>query len=316
MKIVVLDRSCLTADYLDWSRLNELGEVSIYDKTPRDKVVERIRDAQIVLTNNALMNEEVFSKCPELKYIGVFSTGYNHINLEDAKKYGITVCNAPSYGTKIVAQNAVALLLEVTNRIAKFNSDVRNGHWVESSFACAESDPIIELDNKTAGIIGFGRIGRQSARILSAIGMNIIYYDVFEAETEYESQKVEFKELLERSDVIFLHCPLNEENREIINKETISRMKDGVILVNNARGGLINDNDLAEALKNGKIRAAALDVVSKEPISKDNPLLECDNCIITPHISWSSNEARIRMIETAIDNVKNFIEGHPVNTVN
>ena len=315
MKIVVLDRSCLTADYLDWSKLNTLGEVTIYEKTSPEQRVERIGDAQIVLTNSTLMDETVFSKCPELKYIGVFSTGYNHINLEDAKKYGITVCNAPSYGTKIVAQNAIALLLEVTNRIAKFNADVKNGYWVESSLACAMSDPIIELDGKTAGIIGFGRIGRQSAKVLSAIGMKIIYYDVFEAETEFEAQRVELNELLERSDVIFLHCPLNEENKEIINKETISSMKEGVILVNNARGGLVNDSDLAEALKSGKIKAAALDVVSKEPIRKDNPLLECDNCIITPHISWSSNEARIRMIETAIDNVKNFIEGHPVNTI-
>ena len=314
MKIVVLDGYTLNPGDLSWDGLNRLGEVAVYDRTAADDILERVSDADIVLTNKTPLSADTLGKCRNLRYIGVLATGYNVVDVKAASELGITVTNIPSYGTDVVAQFAISLLLEICSHIGHHDKAVHDGEWERNPDWCFWDYPLIELAGKTMGIIGYGRIGRATGRIARALGMNVIAYDSYQIE-EFKSDYVDLDTLLSSSDVIALHCPLFPETEGIISARTISRMKDGVIIINNSRGPLIVEQDLADALNSGKVYAAGLDVVSTEPIHGDNPLLSAKNCIITPHISWAAKESRGRLLDIAIDNIKAFLDGKPVNVV-
>ncbi|MDO4619246.1 MAG: D-2-hydroxyacid dehydrogenase [Lachnospiraceae bacterium] len=320
MKIVVLDGYTENPGDLSWEGLEALGEVKVYDRisyAESPAIAEAIGDADIAITNKTPISKATIDKCPNLKMIAVLATGYNVIDYTYAKEKGIPVANVPTYGTQIVGQYAVGLLLEICSHFQHHSDTVFEGKWENNIDWCYWDFPMIELYGKTAGIIGLGRIGQSSARILKAIGMNVIAYDSFQSDAGREL--AEYKDLdsvLAESDVIFLHCPLFPETEGIINKDTIAKMKDGVILINNSRGQLVVEQDLADALNSGKVYAAGLDVVSTEPIKGDNPLLKAKNCLITPHISWAAQAARQRIMDITVDNVKAFIDGAPVNVVN
>jgi len=323
MKIVVLDGYTLNPGDLSWEGLEKLGDLTVYDRTSFDRseeslIIERVGDAEIVFTNKTPLSREAMNKMPNLKYIGVLATGYNVVDIEAAKEFGITVTNIPTYGTDSVAQMAIALLLEMCHHVWEHSEAVKNGEWTNNPDWCFWKYPLIELAGKTAGIIGYGRIGQATGRIAQALGMKVLAYDTNEnKELESSTMKyVSLDELLNKSDVIFLHCPLFDTTKGIINKDTIAKMKDGVMIVNNSRGPLIVEEDLAEALNNGKVAGAALDVVSTEPIKMDNPLLKAKNCIITPHISWAPKESRQRLMDVAVKNLENYLAGNPTNVVN
>ena len=279
--------------------------------TDKEEVIERIGNAQIVFTNKTPISSEVLDRCPQIKYIGVLATGYNVVDVRKAEEKGIVVTNIPTYGTDAVGQFAIALLLEICHHIGHHNKVVHEGRWEKSQDWCFWDYPLIELSGKTIGIIGFGRIGRTTGRIAQALGMKVLAYDSYQ-DPALESKTCKYASmdtLLSESDVIALHCPLFPETEGIINKNTIKRMKDGVIIINNSRGSLIIEQDLADALNSGKVAAAALDVVSSEPIHGDNPLLKAKNCIITPHISWAPRESRQRLMDIAADNLEAFLSG-------
>jgi glycerate dehydrogenase len=302
---------------LSWDGFNALGEVTRYDRTAADKIVERIGDSEIVITNKVPITEEILAACPGVKYIGVTATGYNIVDTVAAKKRGIPVTNVPSYATGVTAQFAIALLLEVCGRVGAHDRAVHEGRWAANADFCFWDYPLIELAGKTLGIIGFGRIGRTVARIAGALGMRVIAHSPHEHEEGRAiAEYVGLDRLFAESDVISLHCPLFPATQGIINSNTIAKMKDGVIIINNARGPLIVDQDLADALNSGKVYAAAIDVAVTEPIKADNPLLAAKNCIITPHIAWAAKEARERLINIVVENVRAFIAGKPVNVVN
>lgn len=321
MKIVVLDGYTLNPGDLNWKSMEVLGEVQVYDRTSLTDVneaIKRIGDAEAVFTNKTPMPAELFAACPNLKYVGVLATGYNVVDTEAAREKGVTVTNIPSYGTAAVGQFAIALLLEICHHIGHHNEAVHAGKWEQNPDWCFWDYPLVELAGKTMGIIGFGRIGRSTGQIAQALGMNLLVYDAFK-NTALESETCRYAELDEvfsNSDVIVLHCPLFPETEGIINKENIEKMKDGVILINNSRGPLIREQDLADALNSGKVAAAGLDVVSAEPVRGDNPLLKAKNCILTPHISWASKESRKRLMDIAVENLIRFQHGTPVNVVN
>lgn len=318
MKIVILDGYTENPGDLSWDALGELGELTVYDRTDEADIVSRIGDAELVITNKTPISADTLEKCPSIRYIGVLATGYNVVDVETAKAKGIPVTNIPTYGTDAVGQFAIALLLEICHHIGHHNKAVHEGRWENCEDFCFWDYPLIELAGKTMGIIGYGRIGQVTGRIAQALGMKVLAYDGHRrAELESETCRyVDLDELLENSDVISLHCPLFPSTQGIINKDSIAKMKDGVIILNNSRGPLIVEEDLAEALKSGKVQAAAVDVVSTEPIKGDNPLLTAPNCIITPHISWAPKESRQRLMNIAVDNVKQFLAGEPVNVVN
>ncbi len=320
MKIVVLDGYTENPGDLSWDVLGELGELTVYDRVSyaEDPVIrEKIGDADVVITNKTPISRETLDACPGIKAIAVLATGYNVIDYAYAKEKGIPVMNVPTYGTQIVGQYAVGLLLEICSHFAHHDQAVKEGRWEHNDDWCFWDCPMIELYGKTAGIIGLGRIGQSSAKILNAIGMKVIAYDAFESDAGRElAEYVDLDTLLARSDVIFLHCPLFPSTEGIINKDNISKMKDGVILINNSRGQLVVEQDLADALNSGKVYAAGLDVVSTEPIKGDNPLLKAKNCLITPHISWAAQAARQRIMDITVDNVKSFMDGNPANVVN
>ena len=320
MKVVVLDGYTLNPGDLDWNALEQLGEVKIYDRTSLTDVketIDRIGDADAVYTNKTPLPREVFEKCTNIKFVGVLATGYNVVDVQAAKEKGIPVTNVPTYGTAAVAQFAIAMLLEICHHVAHHSDAVHEGRWEHNRDWCFWDYPLIELSGKTMGIIGFGRIGQETGRIARAIGMNVIAYDEYPNESgKTIAEYVTKEELFSKSDVIALHCPLFKSTEGIINKQTISMMKDGVIILNNSRGPLIVEEDLAEALNSGKVYAAGLDVVSTEPIKGDNPLLKAKNCIITPHISWASKESRSRLLDIAVNNLRAFCDGNPENVVN
>lgn len=321
MKIVVLDGYCLNPGDLSWSQMEALGTCTVYDRTSltdMEEVISRIGDAEIVYTNKTPLPREVLERCPNLKFIGVLATGYNVVDTEAARLRGIPVANIPTYGTDSVGQFAIALLLEICHHIGHHDQAVHQGKWENNPDWCFWDYPLIELAGKTMGIIGYGRIGQATGRIAQALGMKVLAYDTYknpELETA-DCRYAELEELLGESDVIALHCPLFPETEGIINKSNISKMKDGVIILNNSRGPLIVEKDLAEALDSGKVAAAGVDVVSTEPIRQDNPLLKAKNCIITPHISWAPRESRQRLMDIAVENLKKFLQGTPVNIVN
>lgn len=317
MKIVVLDGYTENPGDLSWNGLESLGELTVYDRTQPDEIAARIRGAGAVYVNKVALDRETIFSAPDLKFIGVLATGYNVVDIAAARERGIAVCNIPAYGTAAVGQFAIAMLLEICHHVAHHSDAVHAGRWEQNADWCFWDYPLIELAGKTMGIIGFGRIGQTTGRIARALGMNLIAYDEYEsgagrALAEYTALDA----LFARSDVIALHCPLLPSTQGIINRENIAKMKDGVIILNNARGPLIVEQDLADALNSGKVYAAGLDVVSTEPIRGDNPLLKAKNCLITPHISWAPKESRQRLMEIAADNLRRFLEGSPVNVVN
>jgi glycerate dehydrogenase len=317
MKIVVLDGYTLNPGDLSWDRLKQFGEVTIYDRTPSDKILERIGDAEIVYTNKTPLSKETLKKIPNTKFIGVLATGYNVVDVDAAKDLGITVTNIPTYGTDAVAQFAMALLLEMCHHVGEHSREVKNGAWSNSKDFCFWNFPLIELAGKNMGVIGMGRIGQTTAKIAQSFGMNVLAYDAFpNKDLETETLKfVGLDELFKNSDAISLHCPLFESTKGIINKDNIAKMKDGVMIVNTSRGPLIVEEDLAEALNSGKVAGAAVDVLSEEPAKMNNPLMTAKNCIITPHIAWAPKEARDRLLNIAIDNLEAFLNGNPVNIV-
>lgn len=314
MKIVVLDGYTENPGDLDWKAFQRLGELTVYDRSDEAQIQERVQNADAVIVNKARMTKKMMEALPRLRYIGVLATGYDVVDTEAAKQLGIAVCNVPGYGTDTVAQYAIALLLEVTSRIGHHAKRVKEGEWARNADWCFWEYPLQELSGRTMGIIGYGRIGKRVGEIARALGMQILYYDAHALE-DGSGKRVSLEELLRQSDVVSLHCPLTKENDSLINKKTLAMMKSNAILINNARGKLINEADLAQALKNGTIYAAALDVVREEPIRSDNPLLECDNCLITPHISWASKEARSRIMETAAENLRCFLQGEEQNRI-
>ena len=323
MKIVVLDGYTLNPGDLSWDRLERLGELSVYDRTAfnlTDKhlVIERGKDADIILLNKTILNREMMDQMPYLKYVGVLATGYNIVDVDAAKEKGIVVTNIPTYGTYAVAQMAIALLLELCHHAGAHGEAVANGEWAENPDWSFWKYPLVELAGKTIGIIGYGRIGRTVGGIAKALGMKVLAM-ANNPDHSLEDEMMRYAcldEILSESDVISLHCPLTNSTKGIINKDTISRMKDGVMIINNSRGPLIVEEDLRDALNSGKVGGAALDVVSSEPIKSDNQLLSAKNCIITPHISWAPKEARIRLMDYTIENLEAYLNGKAINVVN
>ncbi len=320
MKIVILDGYTENPGDLSWDELGKLGDLTVYDRTPVDdeaEIIRRIGDAEVVFTNKTPISRAVIDACPGMKFISMLATGYNVVDYVYAREKGIPVTNVPSYGTAAVGQFAIAMLLEICHHVAYHSQTVHEGKWEKSIDWCYWDYPLIELDGKTMGIIGFGRIGQQTGRIARALGMKILAYDKAENDSGRAiGTYVDLDELLSVSDVIALHCPLFPDTQGIISKDTIAKMKDGVILLNNSRGQLVVEQDLADALNSGKVYAAGLDVVSTEPIRGDNPLLGAKNCFITPHISWAPRESRQRIMDCAVDNVKAYLRGQPIHVVN
>jgi len=320
MKIVVLDGYTENPGDLSWEAMSELGEVQVYDRTSLtdiQEIIERIGDAEAVITNKTPITKAVLAACPHIQYIGVLATGYNVVDTLEAGRRGIPVSNIPTYGTAAVGQFAAALLLGICHHIGHHDRAVHEGKWTSNPDWCFWDYPLIELAGKTMGIIGFGRIGQADGKIAKAMGMKVIACDACQNDAGKEiAEYVDLPALIRTADVISLHCPLFPETEGMINKDSIAEMKDGVIIINNSRGQLIREQDLADALNSGKVYAAGLDVVSAEPIKEDNPLLSAKNCIITPHISWAPKESRQRLMDIAVNNLKAFIGGSPANVVN
>jgi len=317
MKIVVLDGFTLNPGDLNWDGLSALGDVTVYDRTPKEEIVSRIGNANAILTNKTPISEETLAACPSVKYIGVLATGYNVVDIVAAKERGIPVCNIPTYGTAAVGQFAIAMLLEICHHVAHHSDAVHAGRWSSNVDWCFWDYPLIELEGKTMGIIGFGRIGQRTGEIAKALGMRVIAFDAFQNDAGRAiGNYVDLDTLYKESDVISLHCPLFPETKGIINANSIAKMKDGVIILNNSRGPLIVEQDLANALNSGKVYAAGLDVVSEEPISQTNPLLTAKNCLITPHISWAPKESRDRLLNAAVQNLAHWVGGKATNVVN
>lgn len=322
-KAVILDGYTLNPGDLDWTPLKNLADFTIYDRTSYslddlELIVERSKDAEMILTNKTPISREIIEQLPQLKYIGVLATGYNIVDIEAAKEHGVVVTNIPAYSTNAVAQFSIAFLLELCHRIGSHSDAVRRGDWSKSEDFAFWNHPLIELDGKTIGIVGYGSIGQATAKVAQALGMNVLGYRR-NPDKSMETDKMKFAsldELFAKSDVISLHTPLTEDTKGMINKDSIGKMKDNVLIINTARGPLINDEDLAEALNQGKVGGAAIDVATVEPINADNPLLQAKNCIITPHIAWATKEARERLLNIQADNIRMFLEGNPINVVN
>ncbi|MDR0396041.1 MAG: D-2-hydroxyacid dehydrogenase [Oscillospiraceae bacterium] len=312
MKIVVLDGYTENPGDLSWGALETLGELTVYDRTPAGQAAERIVGADAVYTNKTPITAADMDAAPSVRFIGVLATGYNIVDTDAAKARGIPVCNVPTYGTAAVAQFTFALLLELCHHAAHHAAEVQRGQWRARGDFCFWDYPLVELQDKTMGIIGYGRIGQAVGRIAKAFGMRVLAYDAYVSCEE----SAELDELLSQSDVISLHCPLTPDTRHIINAGSIAKMKPGVMIVNDSRGPLIDESALREALIDGRVYAAAVDVVSKEPIEINNPLFGLPNCIITPHIAWAPKESRQRLMDVAVDNLRKFIEGRPQNVVN
>ncbi len=318
MKIVILDGKALNPGDLSFDSLNQFGDVTIYQKTETEaETIERIGDSEIVLVNKVPITENVLKACPQIRLICVQATGYNIVDCKACADHGIPVTNVPTYGTSAVAQFTMALILEMCHRVGLHNHSVHQGDWANSDSFCYWLTPQMELAGKTLGIIGFGRIGQSVGRLARAFGMNVITYNRSENEEGRKiADYVDLHTLFTQSDIVSLHCPLFPETEKIINSETLSLMKDGALLVNTARGGLVDEEALVEALQSGKLRYAAVDVVSQEPMRADNPLLQTRKCIITPHIAWAPVESRQRLMDCVESNIRAFLNGSPQNVVN
>lgn len=320
MKIVVLDGYTENPGDLSWADLEQFGEVTVYDRIcymESPTIAEAIGDADIVVTNKTPISRSTLDACPGIKAIAVLATGYNVVEHAYAREKGIPVMNVPAYGTASVSQFSIALLLEICHHIGHHSESVHTGNWASNPDWCYWDYPLIELEGKTMGIIGFGRIGRQEGRIAKALGMKVIANDLFPDDAGRQiAEYVGLDTLYAQADVISLHCNLTPENTGMINKASLAKMKNGAILINNARGQLIVEQDVADALNSGKLAAAGLDVVYTEPIKADNPLLKAKNCLITPHISWAPKESRQRIMDCTVDNIRAFLAGAPINVVN
>lgn len=318
MKIVVLDAYTSNPGDLSWDKFRRIGNIEVYDRTPNELIVERCKDAEAVILNKVVITDEIFGQLPKLKYIGILATGFNIVDVESATRHGVVVCNVPTYSTASVAQMTFALILEIYSQVGLHSKAVRSGEWSECADFSFSKSPLIELMGKTIGIIGFGKIGNEVAKIADAFSMNILcYVPSKKPQPAYKNFKfVSFDELIENSDIISLHCPLTPQTKNLVNREFISKMRKNAIIINTSRGQAIDEQALADALNNGDIFAAGVDVLSVEPPEKDNPLLSCDRCFITPHIAWAGFETRQRLLDVVYENLKAFTEGRPVNTVN
>lgn len=316
MKIVILDGICLNPGDLSWEAFNGMGTVEIYDRTRPEEVLERSKDAEVIITNKVVIGDEIMGHLPKLRYIGVLATGYNIIDTEAARRRGITVTNIPAYSTDSVAQATFAHILNITNRVAHYASETRKGKWCQSPDFCYWNTPLVELSGKTMGIVGLGNIGMKVAGIARMFGMDVFAMTSRNsADLPAGIQKTTLDGLLATSDILSLHCPLTEATRHLINRSTLSKMKHGAILVNTGRGPLVDEQAVAEALQSGQLSAYASDVLSVEPPSADNPILSAPNAYITPHIAWATLESRQRLMETAAANLRAFLDGTPVNRV-
>jgi len=317
MNIVVLDGYTLNPGDLTWNGFSSIGDIKVYDRTEGKDIIDRIGDAQFVLTNKTPLGEKEFAACPNLKYVGVLATGYNVVDVEAAKKRGVVVTNIPTYGTTAVSQFVFALLLELCHHVGHHSKRVSEGAWADSPDFCFWDYPSMELYGKTIGIVGMGRIGHATSIIAKGFGMKVLAYDAY-VNKEFQKEGIEYvslDELLQQSDVVTLHCPLFKENTKMINKNTIAEMKDGAILINTSRGPLIDEDDLFEALETKKLAGAALDVLAVEPPKGQNRLTALDNCIVTPHIAWAPRESRSRLMNISVENLKSFVGGEVVNCV-
>lgn len=317
MKIVILESSAVNPGDLSWEAIGQFGQVTAYERTAPEEAAQRIGGAEVILINKTPITAELLDACPNLKLICVEATGYNVVDCEAARQRGVTVCNVPAYGTDAVAQFTFSLLLELCNRVGHHDDFVHDGGWCRCPDFCYWDTPQMELAGKTFGIIGFGRIGRAVAKIANAFNMKVLAYSRSRCpEGEALGTYVDLDTLLNQSDIVSLHCPLTEETEHLINARTLSKMKDGAILLNTARGGLVVEADLTKALQKGKLRGAAVDVVSAEPILESNPLLAAPNCIITPHMAWAPVETRQRIIDCTVDNIRAYLSGSPIHVVN
>lgn len=318
MKIVVLDGYTLNPSDLSWEGLEKLGELTVYDRTSADQVAERAKDAEIIFTNKTPLGEDILVQLPALKFIGILATGYNIVNTDVAKKNGIIVSNVPGYSTMSVVQLTFAMLLELTLHVQRHSDSVMDGKWARSADFSFWDYPLIELADKTIGIIGFGSIGEKVADVATAFGMKVIGSKRHHTDQSHRSnfRWADVPELLAQSDVVSIHTPLTPETQGLMNKDTLALMKPTAFLLNTSRGPLVVDQDLADALNNDVIAGAGIDVLSKEPPAADNPLFKAKNCLITPHIAWATKEARTRLMAITVDNLSAFINGNPVNVVN
>jgi glycerate dehydrogenase len=318
MKIVVLDGWTLNPGDNPWDEVATLGDLTVYDRTDPEDIVARTAGAEIVLTNKTPLQEDTLTRMPNLRLIAVLATGYNVVDVAAAGLLGIPVVNVPEYGTASVAQHAIALLLELSNRVGLHGDAVRHGEWLQSHDFCFSKSPLTELAGKSFGVVGFGRIGRQTARIANALGMKILAYNhrPKDASPDLPVTWVDLQELFARADVVSLHCPLTRDNGGFVNARLLSSMKRTAFLLNTARGALVNEWDLAGALFAGKIAGAALDVLTREPHTPDNPLITAPNCIVTPHVAWATREARQRLMAATAANIRAFLAGKPINIVN
>jgi len=317
MKIVVLDGYTLNPGDNPWDSVKKLGELTVFDRTAAGDILARSRGARIILTNKTPLSAEILGQLPDLGFISVLATGYNIVDVAAARGRNIPVSNVPVYGTDSVAQHVFAMLLELCHNVGMHSELVHQGEWSASADFCFWRTPLVELSGLTMGIVGFGRIGRRVGQLANAFGMNVLVHDQVRGEQPaYPVKWVELDELFRKSDVVTLHCPLTARNKEMVNAALLASMKPSAFLVNTSRGPLVNERDLAGALNAGRIAGAALDVVSREPILKDSPILGAKNCIITPHIAWATLSARRRLMETTAQNVAAFIAGRPINVVN
>jgi glycerate dehydrogenase len=316
----VLDGYALNPGDLDWQGFEAFGEVTVYDRTSftdKQEIIDRIGEAEAILTNKTPIDEEILSAVPKLKYIGVVATGYNVVDVAAARKRKIPVTNIPSYGTDAVAQFTFALLLEIANQVGVHNASVQQGEWQRSTDFTYQKTPLMELRGKTIGLIGYGEIAQATATIAHAFNMKVIYWNHRPKKAQEDwAKQVSIEEIYQQADIISLHVPQTSETEKMINQKTIARMKEGVILLNPARGGLLDEAAVADALNRGQIFAAGVDVVSKEPMTKDNPLMSAKNCIITPHIAWRPLETRERLMEIVVDNFAAYLAGQEKNVVN
>ena len=314
MKIVITDASTVTNGDIDLKVFEQFGEVVIYDVTDTNQVSERVKDADMIICNKTLLNRDNLKDAKNLKYIGLFATGYNNIDLEYTNEAGITVCNAPGYSTEAVAQHTFAFILSILNRVGEYNETVKQGDWIKSRTFSYFPLPLSELSQKTIGIVGYGSIGKRVGDIAKAFNMNILVHNRSKVQDDTVTQ-VTFDELLHKSDIVTLHCPLNKDSENIMNDEAFNKMKDGAGLVNTARGGMVDEFALRRALTSGKLLGAGVDVLRKEPMDKDCPLFNAPNCYITPHIAWAGVETRTRLLKLVTDNIQAFLDGRPQNTV-
>ncbi|MEG2038224.1 MAG: D-2-hydroxyacid dehydrogenase [Oscillospiraceae bacterium] len=318
MKIVILDGHLTNPGDISWKPIEKIGELTVYSNTSAEERVKNIADAEAVIVNRTKLDEKIFSQCPQIKYVGLLGTGYNYIELEAAKKRGITVCNVPGYSTYAVAQTAISLLLHGTNKVAEYNSYIKSGRWESEIDSNITALSLTELYGKTIGIVGYGAIGKRVAEIAMALGMKVLAYrrNPVTKEERENLKFVNLDTLLAQSDVVTIHCPLCDDTVGMMNKEAFAKMKDGAMFINTARGGLVDEQALSEALSSGHLSYAGLDVLSSEPPKADNPLLKQHNCVITPHVAWTPKQTRERLVQIVADNIAAFEVGKPQNVVN